>query len=677
MPIRTSPTSSASAPVRPSQIRWQTAPSMEQAKRGRILEVGHRGPAIKELQTQLNALLEKHPSLHSFEPLDADGAFGPQTEAVVRWAQARFETADGKKSGVDSKVGPLTLAAIENGSRVASAPVVATDVATDVVDSPVPRRRPTQPVTSTVGALPPEPSGVTNATAPRTNTRTVLGLTGRVGFGQANKPEDVSKVQRSLVRHGYLRPEQFRNNRFDDATAAALRQFQMDQTKYRDVRVDVGGALDRALASESLPKAARYLNLSGPVGLVDPHGRTRSDPADVEAVQQRLLTHGYLLPGEFNAGQNDQATIDAIFHFQRDQLGHADGVVSPGERTSNALKGDHLARPRTGREHYDTGGGGTVTGEGVTGASGDPAAVLNRSVPWGTDASAATDPTTRAEAIRSAQANKTFFAEEPRTGVNGLAMPPWFNADQFLATKDSKGQPLRTVGADGRPVYSALTGVRTDYQGSQLISGGTLTTGTGSTHFIVHETDGLSDVARFRRDDRQRTSVSMFIGRDDERSANDGHYLVHDFDESRSGTKWVSRAENRVKRKNLGFVSIELVTPHIKQGSSQDQTYTDGQYRDLAIAYVMASRRAGRLLTITPHKEIDRGIPGGHTDPRDLDWNRFYGEINLLLGMPPGTTYGYPPVRDTGSGARNLASHANTFPNIYASNGDGIEPQRK
>jgi hypothetical protein len=62
------------------------------------------------------------------------------------------------------------------------------------------------------------------------------------------------------------------------------------------------------------------------------------------------------------------------------------------------------------------------------------------------------------------------------------------------------------------------------------------------------------------------------------------------------------------------------------------------QYISLAALYIAACRTVGRVLIIVPHIEVDRGIPGGHSDPQNFDYNGFYellGKLGLDLARIP------------------------------------------
>lgn len=66
------------------------------------LRIGSKGPVVAELQMMLNA--------RGCTPrLTADGAFGPKTDAGVKWFQSL------KRLTVDGVVGPMTWNALEGG----------------------------------------------------------------------------------------------------------------------------------------------------------------------------------------------------------------------------------------------------------------------------------------------------------------------------------------------------------------------------------------------------------------------------------------------------------------------------------------------------------------------------------------------------------------------------------
>jgi hypothetical protein len=50
----------------------------------------------------------------------------------------------------------------------------------------------------------------------------------------------------------------------------------------------------------------------------------------------------------------------------------------------------------------------------------------------------------------------------------------------------------------------------------------------------------------------------------------------------------------------------------------------EDQYAALRDLYIEACSHVGRVLTIVPHIEVDRGIKNGHSDPQNFLYNDFY-----------------------------------------------------
>jgi hypothetical protein len=81
---------------------------------GRVLRSGEVDPEhVVALQKRLNAV--------GCGPVDVDGVFGPQTQAVVRLFQARFPDVDGQPLKVDGMAGAVTWAALFGRDSVPSA----------------------------------------------------------------------------------------------------------------------------------------------------------------------------------------------------------------------------------------------------------------------------------------------------------------------------------------------------------------------------------------------------------------------------------------------------------------------------------------------------------------------------------------------------------------------------
>lgn len=83
------------------------------------------------------------------------------------------------------------------------------------------------------------------------------------------------------------------------------------------------------------------------------------------------------------------------------------------------------------------------------------------------------------------------------------------------------------------------------------------------------------------------------------------------------------------------FVHVENVQPRIKPaGSWAWKAPTPGfgpaQEKRLALAYVVASLRAGRWLIPAYHFNIDQGLPGAHDDPQHADLDSWVNEISTI-----------------------------------------------
>ena len=81
--------------------------------------------------------------------------------------------------------------------------------------------------------------------------------------------------------------------------------------------------------------------------------------------------------------------------------------------------------------------------------------------------------------------------------------------------------------------------------------------------------------------------------------------------------------------------------------------WTSALLDSLANIYLYGSYRAGHLLTVTCHVEVDRGIPDGHNDPRGMNVQELYDRIAKTLTpdryagapLPKGARFGIHPAR--------------------------------
>jgi hypothetical protein len=83
------------------------------------------------------------------------------------------------------------------------------------------------------------------------------------------------------------------------------------------------------------------------------------------------------------------------------------------------------------------------------------------------------------------------------------------------------------------------------------------------------------------------------------------------------------------------FVHVENIQPRIKpQGSwawkAPEPGLSDAQEKRLALAYVVASHRAGRWLIPAYHFNIDKGLPDGHDDPQNMKLQSWVQKIQAI-----------------------------------------------
>jgi hypothetical protein len=281
----------------------------------------------------------------------------------------------------------------------------------------------------------------------------------------------------------------------------------------------------------------------------------------------------------------------------------------------------------------------------------------------------------REEWLTRNKALRRRFGEEPATNIDGLEIPPWIDRDQVFEqirqhydvqhaalTPADLGRPFsrepsRVLGADpSKPVTA-------DY-------------------FVLHDTAGTAEPLDGAVPE---PGAHMWIGTVSLARGRDWH-------EPGDATKLEGGnspcfVHTELTRATSGAINASAPDNYPNDGISTARSartrYTDQQYDDLANAYIVASIRRGRFLTVTAHKELDRsavlrGHPNnlGHRDPEDLDLHRFYELVNRKLVMPLGSTYGITQDRiDT----KNLRGQVNAFieyarGNVAAANQYGAVP---
>lgn len=234
-------------------------------------------------------------------------------------------------------------------------------------------------------------------------------------------------------------------------------------------------------------------------------------------------------------------------------------------------------------------------------------------------------------------AAKRYFQDEPQGNIDQFTLPPTLDQDQFFQAFIA-AHPLHA---------NDIIGDRTQAVRAQ--------------YFVVHDRgDNVHIEAPQRVADINRSArgVHLYIGFQRVLRVNDWH-------EAGDGT-------GLERRPNTCFVHVELtqhrrgleeITDNGVLVKARDTRFTLWQYDMLAYAYLSASIRRGRFLTVTIHREVDRALQGGHDDPRDFDASYFYQRINALLGFgaESGFTYGIQQTRVMALRQVNMGGYVNEF----------------
>jgi hypothetical protein len=96
------------------------------------------------------------------------------------------------------------------------------------------------------------------------------------------------------------------------------------------------------------------------------------------------------------------------------------------------------------------------------------------------------------------------------------------------------------------------------------------------------------------------------------------------------------------------FIHVELIQPRRSNpsgGAGNDQIapdpgFTEAQYQKLALAYVVASVRAGKWLLPGFHAVIDTGIGDGHDDPQNFNLLKFDTTLGKIIDTINGMMLG-------------------------------------
>lgn len=145
---------------------------------------------------------------------------------------------------------------------------------------------------------------------------------------------------------------------------------------------------------------------------------------------------------------------------------------------------------------------------------------------------------------------------------------------------------------------------------------------TGRTHFVLHQTvdGGLT----------KQKIVAMFGGHKNKAH----HYVLKSgevvelFPLSQTDV-FATKSETAVTplHGNKPAFALKGKMIHIETDYEDGGKPTDAQYDALCDQYIKACQTAGRVLTIVPHIEVDRGFADGHSDPQNFQYNDYYARL--------------------------------------------------
>lgn len=112
--------------------------------------------------------------------------------------------------------------------------------------------------------------------------------------------------------------------------------------------------------------------------------------------------------------------------------------------------------------------------------------------------------------------------------------------------------------------------------------------------------------------------------------------LLRDWSAARPSPATKIEVDSRVPAARAVFVHVENIQPRINPDHSFFwQAPVPGlgpaQEQRLALAYVVASLRAGRWLIPAYHFNIDEGLPDGHDDPQHMDLASWVARIDTIV----------------------------------------------
>lgn len=178
------------------------------------------------------------------------------------------------------------------------------------------------------------------------------------------------------------------------------------------------------------------------------------------------------------------------------------------------------------------------------------------------------------------------------------------------------------------------------------------------SHFILHCTAGnmsleaIKKHTNYDKPNRSRSKAHVYLMKDG------STLFIWPFSEK---NVWATKVESKRNLKGQMF--------HVEINYGSPDKPTNEQYESLADLYIEASSVEKCWPIIVPHIEVDRGIPDGHSDPTDFDYNYFY-KILESKGVPIETIPKFDHDRYWGSPSYKVpwGSDKNSWPPILKGN---------
>jgi hypothetical protein len=251
--------------------------------------------------------------------------------------------------------------------------------------------------------------------------------------------------------------------------------------------------------------------------------------------------------------------------------------------------------------------------------------------------------------IDALKAQRTYFPKEPETNVDKVRCPPglW---DRCWAV---------AVAEFGEQVARSLAGDPTEPVAARF--------------FVIHDTAGTAEYGQGAGQTNPSTTgstqgIHLWL------SAR-ATFQQRDWHRPGFGTKLEMRAENR------HFHHVEMSRDGALVQAGAATLYNESQYRRLAAAYLFASARKGKFLTVTSHNEVDRACcvyddaagrftDYGHADPEKFDLAKWYGIVAAIADLPGDTSFGIEPKRVNG---KNFGNQKNVFIDYAKGNVDEVD----